>query len=304
MSRFEVLILGNSSALPAYGRHPSGQVVNIHEQYLLIDCGEGTQDRLIQYHIKPHRLDHIFISHLHGDHYFGLPGLITSMNLSGRKHPLHIYSPEGLSDLIDLVIQVADSTLNFDIKWNVLKGEKSILLVDDGVKQIKAFPLRHRIPTYGFVIRERPGQRIFRMDLFGDDLPPYTAIKQLKSGHDVTTSEGKILHALDYTFEPNPPRSYAYCSDTVYDPNIVPHILQNNLIYHEATYADEHKDKAKENFHSTAKEAAEIALKSGAAKLLIGHFSSRYKLLDHILEEARTVFDKTELAVEGKWFKV
>lgn len=304
MSRFEVLILGNSSALPAYGRHPSGQVVNIHEEYLLIDCGEGTQDRLIQYHIKPHKLEYIFISHLHGDHYFGLPGLITSMNLSGRKHPLRIYSPEGLSELMDLVVHLADSKLNFDIEWNILKGDKSILLVDDGIKQIKAFPLSHRIPTYGFVIRERPGQRIFRSDLFDDELPSYEVIKQLKAGHDIKTTDGKTFLVSEYTFEPDPPRSYAYCSDTVYDPSIVTYIQQCNLLYHEATYAEIHNEKAKENFHSTASDAAEIALKSAASRLLIGHFSSRYKLLDHILEEARLIFDKTEIAVEGNWFKI
>ncbi|MFZ1714526.1 MAG: ribonuclease Z [Saprospiraceae bacterium] len=303
MSRFDVLILGNSSALPAYNRHPSAQLINIHEQLLLIDCGEGTQDRLIKHRVKSHKINHIFISHLHGDHYFGLPGLITSLNLTGRKDPLHIYSPPGLDKLIIDIIGLADGHLNFEIFWKNLTGDESMILLDDGVKKIMAFPLKHRIATYGFVIKEAPGKRAFDADKF-IELPSYKVINKLKQGLDVLTDDGELFKYEDYTLPPRPSRKYSYCSDTAYEPGLVAYIEGSDTLYHEATYAEIHLEKAKENFHSTAIQAANIALKSKAKKLIIGHFSSRYKSLDMLLEEARSVFAETVLAVEGHWYPV
>lgn len=304
MARFEVLILGNSSALSAYGRHPSGQVVNIHEQYLLIDCGEGTQDRLSQYQIKAHRIDHIFISHLHGDHYFGLPGLITSFNLTGRKNPLFIYSPKGLKELIQMILDLAGSSLNYEITWIEINTSISILLLDDPIKQVHAFPLHHRIETYGFLVNEKPGHRIFRSELFLDRMPSFETIRKLKEGNDVLLENGQKLSVENCTHPPKNQRRYAYCSDTTFAPDIIPLIFESDMIYHEATYSESHYEKAKENFHSTAGQAAEIASKAGVKKLILGHFSSRYKVLDILLEEAKSVFPETELTIEGNWYQV
>lgn len=303
MSRFEVLILGSSSALPAYNRHPSAQIINIHEQLLLIDCGEGTQDRLIKHRVKSHKIKHIFISHLHGDHYFGLPGLITSLNLTGRKDPLYIYAPPGLEKLILEIVRLADGRLEFEIIWRSLVGEESMILLDDGVKKVTAFPVKHRIATYGFVIEEARGTRAFIADKF-DELPSFQVINKLKQGLDVLTEEGVLFKYEDYTLPPRPPRKYSYCSDTAYEPGLVEYIEGSDTLYHEATYAEIHSEKAKENFHSTAIQAANIAAQSKAKKLIIGHFSSRYKSLDILLAEARSVFGKTELAVEGRWYSV
>lgn len=304
MSRFEVLILGNSSALPAYGRHPTSQLVNIHEHYLLIDCGEGTQERLVQYGAKPHKIEHIFISHLHGDHYFGLPGLLTSMNLSGRKEKLDIYSPAGLEGLMHMIMNLAYSSFNFIIHWHELHELHSNLIFEDSVKQIVSFPLSHRVPTFGFLIKEKPGKKVFNAHKFSGDLPPFRIIKLLKEGQNVILDDGSTMKSEDFTSPPLPPKTYAYCSDTVYDPSIITHFQNADMLYHEATYTDAHQQKAIENFHSTAKEAAQIATQAKVEKLLIGHFSSRYKDPTILLHEAKAVFSNTLLAEEGNWVKV
>lgn len=304
MARFEVLILGNSSALPAYGRHPTAQLLNIHEQYLLIDCGEGTQERIAQYQAKSHKIDHILISHLHGDHYFGLPGLITSMNLTGRKHALQIYAPPGLDRLISDILSLGGASLNFEIRWTYLQGHNRILLFDDPVKSAFAFPITHRISTYGFNISEKSGQRVFNAEQWAGLLPHHDVIRRLKAGEDVVQPDGSILKSETYTELPQPARSYCYCSDTIYEPAILNHIQSCDLLYHEATYTDQYQDKAKANFHSTAREAGRIASKAKVKKLLIGHFSSRYKILDDLLNEAQEEFEATQLAEEGQWYKI
>ncbi len=304
MSRFEILVLGNSSALPAYGRHPSAQLINIHEQFLLIDCGEGTQERIAQYHAKAHKIDHIFISHLHGDHYFGLPGLITSLNLTGRKNSLHIYSPPGLKGFIEYIMQLANASLNFEICWHELVGDQSILCLEDNVKKVIALPVNHRISTYGFIIEEQPGKRVFMADRFGAHLPPFESIKKLKNGEDVLLDNGIFLKSNDYTLPPVPPKKYSYCSDTLYEPDLIPFISNSDLLYHEATYAEMHAEKAKQNFHSTAREAAQIALLSKVKRLMIGHYSSRYKHPEILLKEAKTTFENCILADEGNWYQV
>lgn len=304
MSRFEVLVLGNSSALPAYGRHPSSQLINIHEHYILIDCGEGTQERLVQYQAKPHKIEHVFISHLHGDHYFGLPGLLTTMNLTGRKDKLFVYSPPGLERLMHYVMELAMSSFNFEIIWVELDGNKSIELMDDAVKKAIAFPLSHRVPTFGFLIKEKSGKRVFNAAKIIGDLPPYEVIRKLKDGQDVTLEDGTLMKSLDYTTDPLPAKSYAYCSDTVFLPGVCTYIQNTDLLYHEATYTEMHKSKAIENHHSTALDAATIAEKAKVKRLAIGHFSSRYKDLSVLLAEAKAKFENVLLAEEGKWMQV
>ncbi len=304
MSKFEVLVLGNSSAVPAYGRHPTSHLVNIHEHFLLIDCGEGTQERLSQYKCKPHKIQHIFISHLHGDHYFGLFGLITSMNLSGRKDKLTIYSPAGVSELVAAISQLSNSVFNYEIDWKIIKPNETQTLLDDNVKSVIAFPLNHRIPTFGFLVKEKPGKRIFKSDAFGENPLEYEIIRQLKDAKDYTYPDGTILKYEVYTSPPSFPRTYAFCSDTLYEPAVIPHIAKADLLYHEATYTELHKDKARENHHSTALDAARIAAMAEVKKLIIGHFSSRYKQLDHFTTEARGIFKNTQLAEEGTWYPV
>jgi ribonuclease Z len=304
MSRFEVLVLGNSSALPAYGRHPSAQLINVHEHFILIDCGEGTQERLVQYQTKPHKIEHIFISHLHGDHYFGLPGLLTTLNLSGRKEKLHVYSPPGLQGLMQSIMDLAMSVLSFEVVWIELMDDKAIELIDDAVKKVIAFPLTHRVPTYGFLIKEKPGKRVFNASKIIGNLPSYEVIRKLKDGLDVVLEDGTIMKSLDYTSDPLPPKSYAYCSDTIFQPEICQYIREADLLYHEATYTESHKSKAIENHHSTAYEAATIAEIANVKKLAIGHFSSRYKDLNVLLAEAKGKFDNVLIAEEGNWIEV
>lgn len=304
MSRFEVLVLGNSSAIPAYGRHPSSQLINVHEHFVLLDCGEGTQERLVQFHAKPHRIEHIFISHLHGDHYFGLPGLLTTMNLTGRKDKLSIYSPPGLEKLMQSIMDLAMSALNFEVAWYELTGNSVMELLDDAVKKVIAFPLAHRIPTYGFLIKEKQGKRVFNATKVAGDLPSYEIIRKLKDGLDVILEDGTIMKSSDYTSDPLPVKSYAYCSDTIFHPGICDYFQQADLLYHEATYTELHKSKAIENHHSTAAEAAAIAEKANVKKLVIGHFSSRYKDLNVLLAEAKARFANVILAEEGIWIEV
>jgi len=299
-----VLVLGNSSALPAYGRHPSSQLINVHEHFVLIDCGEGTQERLVEYQAKPHKIEHIFISHLHGDHYFGLPGLLTTMNLTGRKEKLCIYSPPGLQNLMQSIMDLAMSVLNFEVVWFELKGNTPTELLDDPVKKVIAFPLAHRVPTYGFLITEKPGKRVFDASRSSGNLPSFEIIKKLKAGQDVVMEDGTIMKSLDFTLDPLPTKSYAYCSDTIYQPDICTYFQGVDLLYHEATYSESHKLKAIENHHSTAGEAAAIAEKANVKKLAIGHFSSRYKDLNVLLAEAKARFADVIIAEEGKWIEV
>jgi len=304
MSKFEVLILGSSSALPAFGRHPAAQLINIHENFLLIDCGEDTQSRLVQYGQKLHKIQHIFISHLHGDHYFGLPGVLTSINLLGRKDPLDIYCPPGLEELIGDIIHLGKGEMRYPIHWHSLthSGKKKIL--DTTGFEVYAFPLQHRIPTYGFLISEKAGLRNMKPEMMaGLDLSP-EIIRSLKKSENAKDSSGKLYLVDEYTETPRQPRRYAYVSDTLFVPGIIPYLREVDLLYHESTYTEELLDKASENFHSTAQQAARIASQAEVKNLIIGHFSSRYKSLDGLLKEAINVFPRTSLASEGERFNV
>lgn len=252
--------------------------------------------------IKAQKIDHIFISHLHGDHYYGLIGLISSLHLYGRQKELNIYGPPGLKDIIAINLKYSQTNLNYKInmtEWEY--GEKQLLFENQNIL-IYSFPLNHRIPCSGFLFEEKPKKRRINRKLLPVDLPP-SRIIQLKNGEDILDEDGKVKYPNnEYTLPPAPSRSYAFCSDTKYDEAIIPYIEGVDILYHEATFMEDMKERAAQTHHTTTKEAAEIALKAKVGRLLIGHFSTRYKDLQPMLEEAKTVFESTELALEGHEF--
>lgn len=301
---FELLILGSSSASPTSERNPSAQLLNIAERYFLIDCGEATQIQLRKYKAKFQSIDHIFISHLHGDHFFGLPGLLSSMHLLGRKQELTIYCPEPLRDVIQLINKVSETTLNFPISWKFTNDNGLNLLFEDDKVEVYSFPLKHRIYCTGFLFKEKPlPKNIDKYKL--EKLNISTAdILKLKKGLDVVNEEGETIKNNEVTIEPPAPRSYAYCSDTIYNLNLVNFIKDTDVLYHESTFLNDKADRAKKTFHSTAEHAAQIAAKAGAKRLLMGHFSVRYTNLEDFIKEASPIFEHCELATEGKKFKI
>jgi len=300
--KFEVTILGSSSATPVFNRNPSAQLLNCNEKYYLIDCGEGTQLQLAKYNLKAARIDHIFISHLHGDHYFGLIGLLSSLHLNGRVKPMQIFAPKPLLEILEIQFKYSDTLLRYPIEFFPIEADKSIQIFENSDLTVKTIVLNHRIPTTGFIFQQKKRQRKLIKEKT-DEVPMayYTA---LKKGIDVELPNGDILRSADYTTEADAPRSYAYCSDTLFDESYFSIIKNCDTLYHEATFMHELLDRAKETHHTTALQAGEVAKINGAKKLLIGHFSSRYKTLQMLLEEAQSVFENTELAVEGRTFQL
>ena len=297
---FQLTILGSSGALPAYGRFPSSQYLNIEKHHILIDCGEGIQTQLKRFSIPTHKIDKIFISHLHGDHYLGLMGLLFSMHLNRRTNDLHLYSQPGLDQIITLQLKYSKSVLNYKLIFHPIPEGNSVCLYEDKSLTVDTIPLKHKVPCTGFLFREKEKPR--RIDK--DKLPKNILLEhiaQLKSGKDVFNEEGDLLYKnTEYTLPPRPSHSFAYCSDTAYDENIVAQIKGVDLLYHEATFMQEHMDKAVMTLHSTTLQAATIASLAKVKCLLIGHYSARYKELDALQLEAATVFQNTKLAIEGE----
>lgn len=304
--RFEVLILGNSSATPIYERHPTSQLINHNEQLFLIDCGEGTQMQLTRYGIKSNRINHIFISHLHGDHYLGLVGLISSMHLRGRKTELHIYGPEPLQEILEINLKYSETTLCYPLIFHPTNPGQPDELYRSNALQVTSFPLRHRIDCTGFRFQE--GKRPAKLNI--DEVQrlniPISLLNGIKWGADFTDMDGKVYRSQELTFPAPRSRSYGYCSDTIKTTDYWTAIANVDLLYHEATFLHDMQERAIETFHTTALEAAEVAQEVGASKLLLGHYSARYKTKDLplLLEEAMSVFPNTALSVEGKWYKV
>ena len=301
---FKVTILGSSGALPAYGRHPASQLVEIQSRYFLVDCGEATQMQLMRLQTNFHRINHIFISHLHGDHYLGLMGLIFTMHLQRRINDLHVYSHRGLDEIITSHLRYSRSSPNFKIVFHLLeKGVKRIIFEDDAMT-VETIPLSHKIRCSGFLFREKVKPR--RIDK--SKLPEGLLIQELaglKVGRDIVDDFGTIRYTNEsLTLPPRKSRSYAYCSDTVFDDGLVAQIMNVDLLYHEATFMTEEESKAMETKHSTAKQAATIARLAAADRLLVGHFSARYKDLTPLLEEAKAIFPNTALAIEGEEFTI
>jgi ribonuclease Z len=297
---FELTILGTNSAAPAHSRHQSAQILRVSNQTFLIDCGEGTQMQIGRYRLKLNRLKHIFISHLHGDHYLGLVGLLSTLHLRNRVDDLYIFGPAGLSDIITIHMKYTEMVLSYKIHFKVLDPNNSEILVDNDHIAVSSIPLDHRIPCTGFLFREKIKYHRLKKT---SDLKNMTSeeMNTLKSGRDVMESNEIIKYAVNKYTEPlQKPRSYAYCSDTRYNEDIIPYIKLVDLLYHESTFLSDHEKRAYETYHSTAHQAASIALKAEAKKLILGHFSIRYKELDPLLSEAIEIFPNSHLAVEGQ----
>lgn len=301
---FKITILGSSGAMPAYGRHPSAQLVEIQNNHFLVDCGEGAQMQLMRVQANIHRISHIFISHLHGDHYLGLMGLIFSMHLQRRENELHIYSHRGLDEIITTQFRYSHSAPRFRIIFHQLSPGKREVIHENDLLTVETIPLHHKIACSGFLFREKNKPR--RIDK--TRLPSGLLIRQiagLKSGLDITDESGNVLFRNeDLTFAPRKSRSYAYCSDTGLSYSLLDQLKGMDLLYHEATFSSEDRDKALDTLHSTAADAATIAAKAGVGKLLLGHFSARYKDLVPLLEEAKTIFENSVLALEGEEFQI
>lgn len=297
-----VTIIGCNSAIPAFGRNPTAQILQTRDECILIDCGEGTQLRLGQFKIKTSKISHIFISHLHGDHYFGLIGLLSSMALQRRTQPIHLYAPEPLEKLIRFQLEVADSKLPYDLFFHPLNGNGPI--AETEAVTIRCFEMRHRIPCWGFIFEEKKNPRKInpvRVQSYG--VPP-EYYGRLQKGEDYIHPKGTIVPNDELTTPNDPPAKYAYCGDTLYNESIIPFIQSANVLYHETTYLKDFAEKAVQYFHSTTEQAAQIAIKAGVKKLIIGHFSSKYEDLTPFIEETTALFPETELATEGACYKI
>ncbi|PWJ43905.1 ribonuclease Z [Sediminitomix flava] len=299
---FELKILGSSGATPIGDRFMSSQYLTIGKSHFLIDCGEGAQYQLLKYGISPMKISRIFISHLHGDHFFGLPGLISSMQLNRRQEELHIHAPSGLDDILTTSFKHSDTQLTFSIIFHPTPTDPTATIYEDEFITVDTLPLSHRIFCRGFLFQEKPKPR----KLLAEKLPygmPFEMYKQLKSGIDVVFEDVEYK-SDEVTLPAKKSRSYAYCSDTAYREELIPLLKNVDLLYHESTFSEQHKDRATYTFHSTAKQAALIAKRAKVGKLILGHFSARYKNLNILLEEAQEVFNNINLGVEGSDYEL
>lgn len=300
---FKVTILGCGSATPTLRRNPTAQVVNVLERHFLIDCAEGTQLQMRKYGIKFQKINHIFISHLHGDHYLGLIGFISTLHLLGRTKELNIYGPEELGEIIFSQLKASQSFLSYHIEFHPLKSNKSELVYEDDLLTVKTIPLKHRIYCNGFLIQEKQHPFRINIEAVNNYNIPISWYHRLKKGEDYLEGNHKIP-VQELTLPPYPSRSYAYCSDTAYLESVVPIIKNVDLLYHEATFLSDQKKRAKQTLHSTIEDACIIAKKAEVKKLIIGHFSARYKSTEQFIEEAIPIFSNTEAVEDGREFTI
>ena len=301
---FSLTILGNSSAIPTSTRYTSAHVLNVHERFFLIDCGEGTQMQLRRHKIKLGKINHIFISHLHGDHTFGLFGLLSSYGILNRTTDLHIYASPDLERIINNHLIAFGIFLPYKLVFHALDCSRSEKIYEDDKMWVETIPLKHRIPTCGFLFKEKPKLKNIRKDVIEKYKISIKEIIRIKEGTDFVTPEGQVIRNEKLTFDPPKPRSFAYCVDTRYHGVINTKERHVDLLYHEATYMQDLADRAKETFHSTSFQAATMAKKAKVGKLILGHFSPRYKNLDLLLDEARQVFKNTFIGEEGLTFSI
>jgi len=301
---FEITILGSGSAIPTTERSPTSQVVNASGRHFLVDCGEGTQLQIRRQKIGFGRIKHILISHLHGDHYYGLIGLISTFNLLGLKNNIHIYSPSQLKNIIQPQLDFIKGEMLFEIIWHPLNFKRPQVIYTDKRVEVISFPLKHSISCCGFLFREKQKDANIRKECIEQYKISIADIKDIKKGADYMTADGNIIPNRELTTPPPSPRSYAFCSDTAYYPGIVKTIKNTNLLYHEATFTEDLKDWAKKTYHSTALDAARIAHQAKAGRLVLGHFSARYKDTEPFVEEARQIFPDAEAAVDGQIYQV
>ena len=303
--KFELTILGSNSALPTSKRFPTAQVLNVLERFFLIDCGEGTQIQLKKFRVPMSRINHIFISHLHGDHFFGLIGLISTFSLQGRTNDLHIYAHSKLEKIIRYQLDILDSKLSYKLIFHNIFGKEVQTLFEDDAITVQSFPLRHGVmPCAGFIFREKERPRHLKRDMLDFYNIPIKARHGIKLGDDYISEEGELIPNERLTQASSAPRSYAFCTDTAYFPRIIPLIKKIDLLYHEATFLKNDEKRAKSTYHSTAEQAARIAEEANVGKLLIGHFSARFHDLSGHLSEAKVVFANTELAEDGCVFEI
>ena len=299
----QLTILGCHSATPRTFAHPTSQFLEINNRAFLIDCGEGTQVQLRKYKIKFSKIDNIFISHLHGDHFFGLIGLISTFGLLNRQNDLHIYGPKGIREIIELQLKLSNSYLQFDLVFHELESDESKLIYEDDKVEVHTIPLEHRVYTNGFLFKEKLGERKLNIEAVKEN--PEIEIcdyQNLKNGKDFIAEDGTVIANDLLTFSPPKPVSYAYCSDTVYKPEITSVIKEVDLLYHESTFLKDREELTGTTKHSTAEQAALIAQKANAGQLILGHYSSRYPDIKLFEKEAKTVFDNVSLAEPGKVF--
>ncbi len=302
--KFEVTILGSSSSTPIFNRNPSAQLLNVNEKYILIDCGEATQNQLLNFGLKSNRIDQIFISHLHGDHYLGLVGLLSSLHLNGRTKHMDIFGPWELKEIIDLQFKHSQTTLRYPINFRPTADDKRYRIFESYDVVVDSFPLDHRIPCTGFLFAEKQRLRKMIKSKIDDLSIPSEMVPLIKKGQSFTDKRGKVHSAEELTTEADRPKIYAYCSDTICSWKYLDYISNADMLYHEATFMNDMLARAEETFHTTALQAGEIALKANVKKLLVGHFSARYRELEPLLEEAKSVFPETLLAVEGQTFQI
>jgi ribonuclease Z len=301
---FKITILGSGAAQPTFSRNPTSQYIECSSRYFLIDCGEATQLQMRKYSIKFQRISHIFISHLHGDHYFGLVGLLSSMHLLGRNQELFLYGPTELEHIVRVQLEAGGAKLGYTIHFTPLDGKTPCLLFEDKVLEVHTFPLKHRIPTNGFLIKEKQKERTLVADDFAKSGLSLTLIPFFKRGENVEDESGKIYRFDDYTLPAKPAKSYAFCSDTMYYEKLLQYIDGVDLLYHEATFLEKMRARAKSTYHSTARDAATIAQKASVKKLLLGHLSARYKTGEEHLAEAKLVFENVEVVDDGMVFSI
>ncbi|MEN9302284.1 MAG: hypothetical protein RL264_713 [Bacteroidota bacterium] len=299
-----VQILGSGAALPTEKRASTSQYIVTNNRHILIDCGEGTQMQMRKYGVKFQKIKQILISHLHGDHFFGLPGLISTMHLLGRDQNLTIYGHEALEGIIRSMLEIGGQKLDFEINFVTLNYKTPTLLYEDKTIEIHSFPLKHRIPTCGFLIKEKT--KPYQLDsdaLTGSGISP-AYFNLLKDGNNIVLENGKKIDFRKFTLPPKPSVSYAFCSDTAYSEKIISSIENVDLLYHEATFVEEHRDRAKATFHSTAIQAATLAKKANVKKLILGHLSSRYESFSVHESEAKTIFENVAGVNDGDFFEL
>lgn len=300
----KLTILGCYAATPRTITNPTSQVLEIKNRMFLIDCGEGTQVQLRKNKIKFSKINQVFISHLHGDHFFGLIGLISTFSLLGRTTDLHIYGPKGIKEIILLQLRLSNSWTNYDLYFHELESEVSETIFEDEKVLVTTIPLKHRVYTNGFLFQEKLGERKLNMDAILNHEIESCYYQKIKNGKDIGLDDGRIISNSILTFDPIQPKSYAFCSDTVYHEDLIPIIENVDVLYHESTFLESEDTLALKTLHSTAKQAAQIALKANAKQLILGHYSTRYDSITVFQEEAKTIFSEVLLADDGKTFEL
>ncbi|MFT5849143.1 ribonuclease Z [Psychroserpens sp.] len=299
----KLTILGCYSATPKVNTNPTAQILEIKNHTFLIDCGEGTQVELRRNKVKFSRVKHVFISHLHGDHYFGLAGLISTFNLLTREADLHIYAPKGLKEVITMQMKLSNSWTKYQLVFHELSSKSSELIYEDDKVEVHTIPLDHRIYTNGFLFKEKIGERKLDMNAVLNADIDVVYYRKLKQGGDVLDNQGNVIANTLVTKDPIPSKSYAFCSDTLYSESIIPIIKEVDVLYHESTFIEKNEALAKTTKHSTAKQAAMIAKKANVGQLILGHYSTRYDSISEFKTEAKTIYPNVELSRDGKIFE-